>query len=153
MWGTTRSTPLRRSACARCDTGAVAAVSREQVAEWLDAYERAWRSPGTDSLHELFTEDASYSQGPYEESHIGLEAIGEMWEEERQGPDEAFTMRSEIVAVEGDTAVARVEVRYGEPVNREYRDLWVMRFASDGRCASFEEWAFWPERPYAAGAR
>jgi hypothetical protein len=42
-----------------------------------------------------------------------------------------------------------VEVWYGHPV-REYRDLWVMRFASDGRCAWFEEWPFWPEQPHHA---
>jgi ketosteroid isomerase-like protein len=123
------------------------AISREQVAEWLDAYERAWRTPGTDPLRELFTEDASYSQGPYEETRVGLDAIGRMWEAEREGPDEVFTMESEIVAVDGDTAVARVEVKYGDPVKQEYRDLWVMRFAGDGRCSSYEEWPFWPGQP------
>jgi hypothetical protein len=61
-------------------------------------------------------------------------------------------MASEIVALEGDTAVVRVGVTYGEPVTREYRDLWVIRFAEDGRAVAFEEWPFWPERPYSAGA-
>ncbi|MEK8104631.1 hypothetical protein NKG94_04515 [Micromonospora sp. M12] len=55
-----------------------------------------------------------------------------------------FQLTTEIVAVEGDTAVSRQEVRYGDPVDQEYRDLWVMRFADDGRCRSFEEWPFWP---------
>jgi hypothetical protein len=70
-----------------------------------------------------------------------------MWEDERAGPDEVFQMTSEVVAVEGDTAVVRVQVRYGDPVDREFRDLWIMRFAEDGRCDSFEEWAFSPARP------
>lgn len=35
--------------------------------------------------------------------------------------------------MEGSRAVVRVEVRYGEPTRREYRDLWVLRFAEDGR--------------------
>src|SRR5207247_503163 len=56
-------------------------------------------------------------------------------------------MASEIVAVDGGTAVVRVEVRYGNPVHQEYRDLWVIRFAADGRCAVFEEWPFWPGQP------
>jgi hypothetical protein len=77
----------------------------------------------------------------------GLPAIGEMWEREREGPDEPFTMTSEIVAVDGDTAVARLEVRYHRPTEHEFRDLWVMRFAADGRCRAFEEW------PYAPGRR
>ena len=63
-----------------------------------------------------------------------------MWERERTGPDETFEMSSEIVAVDGDTGVARVEVSYGDPVEIEYRDLWIVRLDGDGRCVEFEEW-------------
>jgi hypothetical protein len=119
-------------------------VDRAQLKDWIAAYERAWRTPGTDVLGELFADDASYRTGPYEEAYRGLAAIAEMWEREREGPDEAFEMRTEIVAVEGDTGVARVEVRYGEPTVKEYRDLWVVRLDDDGRCLEFEEWPFWP---------
>src|SRR5262245_57682176 len=106
----------------------VAQIDRDRVAEWLEAYERVWRTPGTDALAEIFAEDARYSQGPYQEPVVGLTAIGRMWERTRDGAAEPFTMTSEIVAVDGDTAVARVEVRYAEPQPTEYRDLWVMRF-------------------------
>ena len=126
------------------------AVGKEHFATWIAAYERAWRTPGTDGLAGIFTADATYRQGPYEHSVIGLAAIARMWEAERNGPDEVFTMASEIVAVDGDTAVARVEVHYGKPLNQEYRDLWIVRFAADGRCAWFEEWPFWPGQPHAA---
>ena len=57
-------------------------------------------------------------------------------------------MTWEHVAAEGDTAAVRVEVHYGDSGN-EFRDLWIIRFASDGRCASFEEWPFWPEKGHA----
>ena len=122
-------------------------MNREQVRDWLTAYERAWRAPGTGALAEIFTGDARYQQGPYDEPVTGLSAIGGMWEAEREGPDEVFRMTSEVVAADGDTAVVRVEVSYGDPVRQEYRDLWIVRFAGDGRCASFEEWPFWPEQP------
>jgi ketosteroid isomerase-like protein len=125
-------------------------VTREQVARWVAAYERAWRAPGTGALAGIFTGDATYRQGPYDEPVTGLPAIARMWEAERDGPDEVFRMTSDVIAVDGDAAVVRVEVSYGEPVRQEYRDLWVLRFASDGRCAWFEEWPFWPEHPYAA---
>ena len=78
---------------------------------------------------------------------VGLPAIAGMWDEERTGPDEAFEMSSEIIAVDGDTAVARVEVTYGEPDHEEFCDLWIIRFAEDGRCRSFEEWWFSPDGP------
>lgn len=120
--------------------------SRTQVSDWIDRYERAWRSPGTAAVRELFTAEASYQLAPYDEPICGVDEIAAMWEREREGPDEDFTMRSEIVAVDGETAVIRVEVRYGGPPEREYRDLWVMRLRDDGRCSAFEEWPFWPER-------
>ena len=69
-----------------------------------------------------------------------------MWEAERDGPDEVFEISTEIVAVENDTAVVRAEVRYGQPVTQEWRDLWVVSFGPDGRCASYEEWPFAPAR-------
>jgi len=122
-------------------------MEKAQVTTWIAAYERAWRAPGTERLAELFTADASYSMGPYQEPAVGLPAIAALWEAERKGPDEVFRLTSEVVAVDGDAAVVRAEVRYGEPVRQEYRDLWVLFFAADGRCRSFEEWPFWPDRP------
>jgi hypothetical protein len=84
---------------------------------------------------------------PYEESARGLEEIAALWERERRGPDEGFEMRHEIVAVEGDIGVVRVDVDYER--GTEYRDLWLIRLDPDGRCSEFEEWAYWPEKdPY-----
>lgn len=116
----------------------------------MSRYERAWRTAGTETLNALFTEDATYRMAPYEEPFAGLSRVAEMWEAEREGPDEVFAMAREIVAVEGNTAVVRVGVSYGDPVKRECRDLWVVRFADDGRAAAFEEWPFWPGQPLSA---
>jgi hypothetical protein len=114
------------------------------VTRWVAAYEGAWRAAGTETLAGIFTADASYRQGPYDEPVTGLPAIARMWDAERDGPGEVFDMTSEIVAIEDDLAVVRAEVRYGDPVTQEWRDLWIIRFAADGRCASFEEWPIAP---------
>jgi hypothetical protein len=98
-------------------------------------------------LSALFASHATYQQSPYEEPLVGLEAIAEMWEAEREGPDESFTMQSAIVALDGRVAVVRVEVTYEDASPGEYRDLWVIRFGEDGRCVAFEEWPFWPGQP------
>ena len=127
-------------------------MNRDDVANWITAYERAWRTPGTAGLADLFTADATYLHSPYEEPIVGLAAISQGWEAERDGPDEVFTMSSDLVAVEGDVAVARVEVRYGDPVRQEYRDLWIMSFDDTGRCMAYEEWPFWPGTSYTAAA-
>jgi ketosteroid isomerase-like protein len=122
-------------------------ASRAEIDAWVAAYERAWRAAGTGALRELFGDQASYRMSPYAEPATGLAEIAALWEREREGPAESFEMRHEIVAVDGDTAVVRVEVRYGEPRRSEYRDLWILRLDPDGRCRHFEEWPFWPGQP------
>jgi ketosteroid isomerase-like protein len=124
-----------------------AGLTRGDVEDWVAAYERAWRAPGLDALAEIFTPDAVYRQGPYARAVVGLPAIGRIWDEERSGPDEAFTMSAAVVAVEAQTAVVRVEVVYGSPAVQQFRDLWVIRFAGDRRCREFEEWPFAPDEP------
>jgi hypothetical protein len=125
-------------------------TDRVMVRQWLTAYEAAWRTPGTEGLAGIFTDDASYLQSPYDEPVADLDAIRRMWEQERAGPDEVFTIATEIVAVDGSAAVVRAEVRYGDPVHQEYRDLWIIRVGDDGRCGRFEEWPYWPGEPRTA---
>jgi uncharacterized protein (TIGR02246 family) len=122
----------------------VKAVDRAALKTWVEAYEQAWRTRGTDALAALFAEDATYRTAPFEEPFRGLSAISAMWEEARRGPDEAFDLESEVVAVEGDIGVVRLEVRYGEPVSQTYRNLWIVRLDEESRCTAFEEWPFWP---------
>jgi hypothetical protein len=121
-------------------------VDRPALEAWIELYEHAWRSPGTALLSELFAPEATYSMAPFAEPQRGLEAIERLWEAERDGPDEEFLLGTEIVAVEGDTAVVRVEVRYARPP-RHYRDLWIVRLDDQGRCIAFEEWPFSPPEP------
>ena len=118
-------------------------MDRNRLGAWVELYERAWRTPGTDLLAELFAARATYRTAPFEEPFRGLPAIAAMWEGGNAG--EPFTMRAEVVAADGDTGVARVEVRYGEPERQRYRDLWVVRLDGGGRCVAFEEWPFWPK--------
>ena len=87
-------------------------TDRAMVSRWLAGYEAAWRAPGTEGLAGLFTGDATYPQSPYEQPISCLDAIKRMWEEEREGPDEVFTLTTDILAVDGPTAVVRAEVCY-----------------------------------------
>ena len=118
-------------------------IDRGHVSAWIEGYERAWRTAGTEPLAALFTDDATYSMEPYGVPARGLAAVADLWERERVGPDEGFTMTYEVVAVDRDIGVARLEVHYlDKPAT--FRDLWIMRFAADGRCRAFEEWPYWP---------
>jgi ketosteroid isomerase-like protein len=122
-------------------------MNADEVIGWVAEYERAWREGDLAAVERLFTEDAHYRPSPYEESKVGHEAIKTFWLDD-EGTE--FTVDAAPVAVEGQQAVVRVEVHYGEPVYQEYRDLWVLRFADDGRVEDYEEWAYWPGKSYSA---
>ena len=124
-------------------------MDRSDIERWVADYERAWRTAGTDGLAALFAPDASYLPSPWAAPVEGLDAIARFWDDEREGADEPFTMVSEIVAVDGQTAVVRVSVDYephGTTPPQRWRDVWVIRFDGDGRCAAFEEWPFAPDQ-------
>jgi SnoaL-like domain len=118
----------------------------DRFSAWISAYEAAWRTEGTGPLSDLFTTDATYQAAPFDDPLIGLDAIAQFWEGEREGPGEVFTLSFEIVAAQRDTAVARLEVVYGAPPERVYRDLWIITLTDDGRCVAFEEWPFHPRQ-------
>ncbi|GAA4564530.1 hypothetical protein GCM10023176_10660 [Micromonospora coerulea] len=122
-------------------------IEESGVRAWVRRYERAWRTAGTDQLDELFTGDVTYQMAPFQDPHRGLEALRVLWDAERAGPDEEFELWFEVVAVDDPRAVVRLEVRYGHPDPQQFRDLWILEFAVDGRCRAFEEWAFSPKGP------
>lgn len=122
-------------------------MDRRAVEHWVERYERLWRTPGTGALADLFRPDATYLPSPWARPVTGLDGIAQFWDAERDSADEEFRMSADVVAVDGERAVVRVSVDYDRPDGGRWRDLWVMRFAEDGRCASFEEWPFAPGQP------
>jgi len=124
-------------------------MDHEGVMRWVADYERGWRAGDLAAVERLFTPDARYRRSPYEPSDVGHDGIKAFW---RADFGETFTVEAEPVAVEGDRAVVRLQVHYLHPSDQEYRDLWVLRFAADGRVEDFAEWAYWPGKPYSAGA-
>jgi ketosteroid isomerase-like protein len=122
-------------------------MDRQRVLRWVADYERAWRDSDLLGVERLFTEDAAYRRSPYEPSAIGHDAIKAFWLDD---DGRTFSMDGTVVAVEGDVAVVRVDVLYKTPTEQEYRDVWLLRFADDERVTDFEEWPYWPGKPYTA---
>ena len=119
-------------------------IDREDVSRWVRAYEAAWRTPGAEALVDLFAPDIVYLPSPWAQPLRGLAALSQFWETARDGPDEVFDLTSEIVAVDRNVAVVRVSVDYENVSSGRWRDLWVLRFDTEGRCDEFEEWPFAP---------
>ncbi len=110
---------------------------------WLDEYVAAWKSYDPDAIGGLFSEDAEYRYHPWDATPVkGRSAIIAGWLEERDAPG-SWTADYRPWLVAGDRAVAVGVSRYlgedGETVDREYHNVFLCRFDSDGRCSEFTE--------------
>jgi ketosteroid isomerase-like protein len=126
-------------------------MDRAGVERWIEGYRRAWASDDAADIGALFTEDATYSPFPWpreENLWRGRDTIVEKWIGHGDSKTD-WRFSYEILAVDGDTAVVEGWTDYdrgdGDPWAEQYANLWVIRFAPDGRARSFREW--WVQRP------
>lgn len=120
-------------------------MDRAQVQSWLDRYVQAWRANQPEPISALFSEDAVYRFHPYggdAEALTGREAIVAGWLENPDDPAD-WEAGYEVYAVDGDRAVATGFSRYlaqGDKPERTYHNVFLLRFAPDGRCAEYTEY-------------
>lgn len=103
-------------------------------------HDEVWRDGDLAAVERLFTDDARYRPSPTRTPRSATRPSRRSGSTTRARPSVAAWP----VAVDGDHAVVRVDVGYSDPVTQEYRDVWLLRFAADGRVDDFEEWAYWP---------
>ena len=112
------------------------------VQRWLDAYIAAWRSYDRDAITALFSPDVDYRPNPYAKPLRGPQAVAQAWIEENDPPD-TWSADYRAVAVNGDLGVGRGVTRYrardGRP-EREYANVFLVRFDPEGRCREYVEW-------------
>ncbi len=114
--------------------------------EWLTGYRQAWRSDDPTDVGALFTEDALYYTGPFDEPWAGRAAIVAGWID-RGDSKNGWTFRHEILAVEGEIGVVRGWTTYAATAaapETEYSNLWIVRLTDSGHAREFREW--WMER-------
>jgi SnoaL-like domain len=119
-------------------------VDRAAVVDWLKAYVRAWETYSPEAIGDLFSEHATYSYHPYDETVVGRQAIVASW---LKDPDPPGTYEASYapIAIDGDVAVVNGRSRYFNDSTRseqtkEWDNLFVIVFDEDGRCRSFREW-------------
>lgn len=116
-------------------------TSRDAVADWIDRYLRAWDSNDPADVRALFTPDAWYRFYPWGEPITGHDAITAAWLDHRdEAGDHTFTW--EVVAIDGEVVVLQGRTVYGSgsSAGKDYKNLWVLRLAPDGRARDFTEW-------------
>lgn len=113
----------------------------ERLISWMDAYRRAWESNEPDDIRALFTTDARYRNRVDDPSpRTGLDSIVAGWLDEADPPG-STTFSWHLVAEDGDTAVVQCVTEYPEGHKKgTYDNLWVIRFAEDGRARDFTDW-------------
>jgi ketosteroid isomerase-like protein len=117
-------------------------VDEAAVQRWLDDYVSAWEAYDADAIGALFSEDAEYRYHPWDEPVVGRAAIVESWLGDRDEPG-SWTAEYRPWLVHGESAVAVGISRYlgadRTTVEREYHNVFLCRFAPDGRCREFTE--------------
>lgn len=117
------------------------------VAGWLAAYGAAWENHDGAAAAALFTEDAAYEWGPFEEPLVGRAAIQERWQIATAGQG-TVRFAARPIGLDGDRAFVRWQVSLHAPDSAqpvELDGIFVLDFAPDGLCKRLQEW--WMTRP------
>jgi uncharacterized protein (TIGR02246 family) len=118
-------------------------MDRSSVQAWLDRYIEAWRANAREPIEALFTEDVVYRFAPYGDKNLanGIDAVVKGWLQDPDPPG-SWEASYQPYAVDGDVAVATGWSRYAatdsEP-EKTYHNVYLLRFAPDGRCSAFTE--------------
>lgn len=108
------------------------------VKNWVDSYIQAWNSNDPAEIGGLFSEDARYFTGPFDEPWKGRQVIVDKWLARKDEPG-TTSFRYEVLAVQDNLGVVRGWTEYFQPP-AQYSTLWVIRFDEAGRCTEFTEW-------------
>jgi ketosteroid isomerase-like protein len=117
---------------------------RETVRRWLDAYVSAWKSYDEAKIADLWTDDAVWRY-PFGLRATGRAAITAEWMAEKDVfANGGYDARYEPIAIDGSVVVTHGRTLFFDvatgATRGEFDNVWVLRFAPDGRCAEFQEW-------------
>lgn len=104
----------------------------------MDGYVLAWSSNDEDHIRALFTEDAVYDPQTADGEWHGVDEIVANWQEIDDSEDNWDFEWLPLVET-NELAVVTGRTHYSDPP-ASYRNLFVIRFAEDGRCYDFTEW-------------
>jgi ketosteroid isomerase-like protein len=112
------------------------------VQNWLDRYLVAWESNDEADIRALFTDDATYAGSPLDpDAWVGIDGIVAGWLAHLDEPG-SWTFSGAPLALDGDIGLVQGRTDYSD--GRIYANLWVIRFADDGRASSMVEWFMTP---------
>lgn len=118
-------------------------ISRAEVKGWLDRYVKAWLTYDPEMIGDLFNEKAAYYYSPYDKGVVGRDAIVASWLANRDASG-TYTAVYHPMLVEENVATANGRTTYfaadGKTVEREFDNVFLIHFDSEGRCKEFTDW-------------
>ena len=100
----------------------------------------AWASNEPEDIRALFTGDATYAYSPNDDKPPrGHDEIVASWLEGKDEPGDC-TFEYSVVSENDEVAVVQGVTDYSASGGKVYDNLWVIRFAADGRASEFTEW-------------
>jgi uncharacterized protein (TIGR02246 family) len=126
-------------------------MDRMGVERWIESYRRAWETDDASDVASLFTDDATYKPYPWPRERVGWQGRDEIVEKWIGRGDSKIGWKFDhsVLAVEDDIAVIEGWTSYdrgeGEAWDEAYANIWLVRFAEDGRARQFSEW--WVQKP------
>jgi uncharacterized protein (TIGR02246 family) len=117
-------------------------MDRDRVRDWVERYVEAWNSNDRSNIESLFTENAVYLTGPFDEPWEGLDTIVEQWLARKDEPgDTRFVY--EVIAVDGDLGVVEGYTQYRSS-GEEFANLWLIKLDGAGLCTHYTE--YWMQK-------
>ena len=124
-------------------------VTIDDLSLWLDAYGQAWERRDADGAASLFTEEATYQWGPFEEPLRGRDAIRERWTSVVAAQADV-SFAHESLAVNEARGFARWWASFAVPAARQrvrLEGIFEVALDDDGSCYAFREWWNAEEEP------
>ncbi len=121
----------------------------EDLSSWLDAYGQAWEGRDADAAASLFTDEATYQWGPFEEPLRGRDAIRERWASAVAAQAE-ISFGYEPLAVSEGRGFVRWWVSFLVPAARQrvrLEGIFQVALDDGGSCQEFREWWNAEEEP------
>jgi ketosteroid isomerase-like protein len=115
------------------------------ISSWIEAYQAASKSDDPAAIAALFTEDAEYHTGPFEDPWRGRDTIVREWIARGDSGVE-WDFRYEVLATEGSRTIVEAWTSYTSPeYPHAFNNVWLIDLDADGRARLFKEW--WIEDP------
>ena len=102
----------------------------------------AWEGKDPEAAAELFTDDASYQESPYDEPMRGRSAIVQYWSHVPRTQDDIH-FSYDIITLTSDVAVVHWSasfIRIPSKIKVRLDGIFLLNFDESDRCKSLREW-------------